>query len=131
DLQHDQLSKLVILLRDRLCYVKEIIEIYRWFFETEHKITDELKLFLIKNKGYEVIPILSELLNKLDIFQSLNLKQIILNLKNHFNIELKLLFKIVRILCTCQLQGPNLFDYLELLGKDKVLNNLEKFKLIS
>ncbi|MDV3162845.1 hypothetical protein ACGRT8_00480 [Candidatus Phytoplasma australasiaticum] len=45
--------------------------------------------------------------------------------------ELKLLFKIVRILCTCQLQGPNLFDYLELLGKDKVLNNLEKFKLIS
>ncbi|MDV3171514.1 MAG: hypothetical protein Q8806_02200 [Candidatus Phytoplasma australasiaticum] len=55
-------------------------------FETEHKITDELKLFLIKNKGYEVIPILSELLNKLDIFQSLNLKQIILNLKNHFNI---------------------------------------------
>ncbi|MDV3163132.1 MAG: glutamate--tRNA ligase family protein, partial [Candidatus Phytoplasma australasiaticum] len=79
DLQHDQLSKLVILLRDRLCYVKEIIEIYRWFFETEHKITDELKLFLIKNKGYEVIPILSELLNKLDIFQSLNLKQIIKN----------------------------------------------------
>ncbi|MDV3141803.1 MAG: hypothetical protein Q8731_01980 [Candidatus Phytoplasma australasiaticum] len=74
---------------------------------------------------------MSELLNKLDIFQSLNLKQIILNLKNHFNIELKLLFKIVRILCTCQLQGPNLFDYLELLGKDKVLNNLEKFKLIS
>ncbi|MDO8030044.1 glutamate--tRNA ligase ['Planchonia careya' phytoplasma] len=131
DLQHDQLSKLVVLLRDRLCYVKEIIEIYRWFFETEHKITDELKLFLLKNKGYEVIPILWESLNKLDIFQSLNLKQIILNLKKHFNIELKILFKIVRILCTCQLQGPNLFDYLELLGKDKVLNNLEKFKLIS
>ncbi|MDV3166077.1 MAG: glutamate--tRNA ligase ['Waltheria sp.' little leaf phytoplasma] len=130
DLEHDRINKLVSLLRDRIYYIQEIIDLYRFFFVTEHLVTYELKFFLIEHKGPELIPILLEMFDKLDIFKSFELKQIILNLKQDFNMDLKILFKTVRILCTCQSQGPNLFDYLELLGKDKVLKNLEKCKLI-
>ncbi|MDO8057181.1 glutamate--tRNA ligase [Candidatus Phytoplasma gossypii] len=130
DLEHDRISKLVFLLHDRIYYIQEIIDLYRFFFVTEHLVTYELKFFLTEHKGYELIPILSEMFHKLDIFKSFELKQIILNLKQDFDMDLKILFKTVRILCTCQSQGPNLFDYLELLGKNQVLKNLEKFKLI-
>ncbi|MDO7983502.1 MAG: glutamate--tRNA ligase [Pigeon pea little leaf phytoplasma] len=129
-LEHDRIIKLVVLLRDRIYYIQEIIDLYKYFFVIDHLVTQELKFFLIEHKGYELIPFLLEIFNKLDIFKSSELKKIILNLKQNFNMELKILFKTVRILCTCQSQGPNLFDYLELLGKDKILKNLEKFTLI-
>ncbi|MDO8168190.1 glutamate--tRNA ligase [Candidatus Phytoplasma melaleucae] len=124
-LKFEWLTKMILLFKDRIHYIKEIVDLYYLFFKNENKITEDCIAFLRINKGVEVANFLYHLLNKLDNLESYSIKMIVDKLAQQLDINIKTMFRITRIVCTHKKYGPDLFVYLELLGKKKVLNNIQ------
>ncbi|MDV3198217.1 MAG: glutamate--tRNA ligase [Vigna little leaf phytoplasma] len=125
-LTDEWLQKFVILFRNRISYIQEMIIMYQKFFPSVYQI-DISTLNFLKKKNY-VFPLVKNLYNllfSLVCFTAKQLNLVIDQLKNQSNLEKIDFFIIVRIACTGKNHGPSLCDYLELLGKDNVLKNIK------
>ncbi|WP_323847635.1 MAG: glutamate--tRNA ligase [Phytoplasma sp.] len=130
-LEKEYLTKIVILLRDRSNYIQQIVSLYLDFFVKNEEIDNEIISFVKENEMFSAIKVLKKLFLKLEDFQSSFIDQIIKQFSEITNLKAKKLFLIVRISCTGKLNGPHLLTYLELLGKKKILNNIDKILNLS
>lgn len=121
------IKEMVSLFHDRLEYGKEIEKLYKEYFLDDFNILEEELTFLKENDIHlEVIKTMYEFISSTDNFTVEGVKEILKNIGKHLNIKGKTLFMPTRIATTAKMHGPELPKLVVLLGKEKVLENIEK-----
>ncbi|WP_017192711.1 glutamate--tRNA ligase [Italian clover phyllody phytoplasma] len=124
-ISQEKLTKIVSLFQSRISYLAEIVHLYQRFFVEPKEVKEEFLIFIKENKGFNLVQILYNILYKLENFDSVNIKESIANLEQQSHLKGKHLFILIRIVSTLQMNGPHLPIYLELLGKETVLKNIQ------
>ncbi|WP_341266442.1 glutamate--tRNA ligase [Candidatus Phytoplasma fraxini] len=125
-LEYEYLIKIVLLFKDRVNYIQEIVDLYLEFFVKKEELDNKILSFIKDNKLFSEIQILQNLFLQLEDFKSSCIEKAIKEFSKQTNLKAKQLFLAVRISCTGKLHGPNLFIYLELLGKERIIENINK-----
>ncbi|KND62501.1 glutamate--tRNA ligase, partial [Candidatus Phytoplasma phoenicium] len=118
------LQKFVALFQNRITCIQEIVDFYYDFFSCKQDIKHLLPL--LNHKSYlDLIKNLYQLLFSLSSScTNVELKKMVSQLQTRTHLKGKDFFMTVRIACTGKNHGPALLEYLELLGKEKILNNI-------
>jgi glutamyl-tRNA synthetase/nondiscriminating glutamyl-tRNA synthetase len=120
------LRQLVTIFKDRLVYGEQIVDLYKEFVEKEFDLTPEYMNLL---KEYDSLPLIEDFYKEIVILDEINqeeIDKIINKLQTTLEIKGKALYIPLRICSTCEEHGPNLSVILELLGKERVLENILK-----
>ncbi|WP_162140219.1 glutamate--tRNA ligase [Haploplasma axanthum] len=120
------LEKLVGLFKDRITHLGEITKLYHGFFHDEFKLNNEELEVLKENNSLEMLKVFHDKLNETIDFSDENIGNIIKETGKETNTKGKALFMPTRIATTGDMHGPSLPITLSLLGKDVVLERLEK-----
>jgi nondiscriminating glutamyl-tRNA synthetase len=125
---HDEewVSNLVSVFKDRMSYGKQIIELYDEFFEQEFVLDEEMLDFLSQEGVNETLEAFRNLLSELDVFTAQNIKPLIKETGKIAGSKGKMLFMPLRIATTASMHGPDLPQVLALLGKEIVIERLNK-----
>ncbi|WP_017193342.1 glutamate--tRNA ligase [Vaccinium witches'-broom phytoplasma] len=124
-ISQEKLTKIVSLFQSRISYLAEIVHLYQRFFVEPKEVKEEFLIFIKENKGFNLVQIIYNILYKLENFDSVNIKESIASLEQQSPLKGKHLFILIRIASTLQMNGPHLPIYLELLGKETVLKNIQ------
>ncbi|MDV3167781.1 MAG: glutamate--tRNA ligase [Candidatus Phytoplasma stylosanthis] len=124
-LKYAKLEKVVTLFRSRINYIDEIVDLYIEFF-VKDEIEEEVFSFLRDKKNFNFIQILNDLFMSLKYFDSISIKELFNKFSELTLLKGKELFSTLRIICTRKLHGPSLIISLEILGKEKILDNIQK-----
>src|SRR5690625_2601324 len=120
------LKNLVVLFKDRMHYVAEIVELYNNFFLREFTLEEEVLNILIKDDSLNMLEVFLEELTNTKEFNSSNIQTAINNAGNKTNTKGRKLFMPTRIASTGDKSGPSLPNQLELLGKEIVIERVKK-----
>ena len=119
------LLNLVSVLRDRLSYGAEIVDLYKEFFHEEFKINEEAFEFIKENNSLGMLKCFKKELKTSD-FSAESLEEAIKDTGTKAEVKGKLLFMPARIATTGDMHGPSLPVQLSLLGKEIVLKRLDE-----
>ena len=114
------LHDLALLFKDRLDYVKQIVDYYHELVKP-FELEEDAKAFLEENDCQNTIDIFLGLLNDLEDWTAENIKEAINQTGEKAEVKGKMLFMPVRIATTGTMHGPDLPKALALLGKENVL----------
>jgi len=120
------LVNLVGLFKDRMHYIGEITELYNNFLNQEFILGNEATQVLKENNSLALIEELHLQLKALKDFSSENIQNVIKEAGKITNTKGKALFMPARIAVTSEMHGPSLPNTINLLGKEIVLNRIEK-----
>lgn len=124
------IRKLVALYQDQMSYAAQITELATLFFEDSLEWSDEAKEVLQGDDVLAVLDAFIEQIRRVEPFEADTIKKAIKAVQKETGVKGKNLFMPIRVAVTGQQHGPQLNDAIELLGRDKVLSNLEKAKEI-
>lgn len=120
--------RLVGLYQEQMSYAAEITELAKLFFEDEVEWTSEAKEVLSGETVSQVLDSFAKKLNEVEPFESDTISSTIKSVQKETGVKGKNLFMPIRVATTGQKHGPQLSDAIELLGREKALNNIEKAK---
>lgn len=117
-------ANLVNVLRDRLSYGAEIVDLYNEFFESEFVLGEEEQEFINQEGVNLTLSTFRDLLSELESFTPEDIKPLIKQTGKEAGSKGKMLFMPLRIATTASMHGPDLPKLLSLLGKETVINRL-------
>lgn len=120
------LENLLLILKDRLSYVGEIISYYHEFFDVNFSLSDDI-IKELKEFNYE--PLLNELikeLNSISFKDSNEINEVIKKVGSATSNKGKALFMPIRIATTGETHGPSLPNSILLLGKDMIIKRINE-----
>ena len=120
------LCHLVDIYKNHISYGKEIVSLVKMFFEGYHDLDDDCKAFIDDNDVSLVIDSFKDKIAKLDVWSVENINNCINLVKEETGAKGKNLYMPIRIKVSYQMHGPELGDTIFLLGKEEVLNRLER-----
>ena len=127
DKSEEWINHLLLIYKSHLNYGKEINDLTTSFFSDEFIIEPDAKEFM---ESDEIIPVVvntfKEEIKNTNDWTVEALSQVINNVKEKASVKGKLLFMPIRIASSGIMHGPELADTLYLLGKEKILDRLEK-----
>lgn len=119
-------QKIVSLYQPQMSYAAQIVELSDLFF-VEHPTLDEAAKEVLAN---DTVPIVlqafKEKLTALPVVDAQSVKAAIKEIQKETGVKGKNLFMPIRIAVSGQMHGPELPDTVELLGREKALNHLNK-----
>lgn len=119
------LELLVSILQDRMTHIGEIVELYQSFFHQDFHLSEEGFQFLVENQSLNLLETFYKHLDKSN-FTSDVIEELIKQTGLDTGTKGRPLFMGLRIATTGDMHGPSLPISLALLGRDIVLNRLEK-----
>jgi glutamyl-tRNA synthetase len=119
------LELLVSILQDRMTHIGEIVELYQSFFHQDFHLSEEGFQFLVENQSLNLLETFYKHLDKSN-FTSDVIEELIKQTGLDTSTKGRPLFMGLRIATTGDMHGPSLPISLALLGRDIVLNRLEK-----
>lgn len=119
------LNAVALLYKDGINFGQEIVEVSQLFFSESTEIEKEAIEFIKDNNCYATIEAFKQKISQSDNVSVETLKAIIKEIQIENEVKGKLLFMPVRIAATMQMHGPDLTTSISLLGKEKVLMNIE------
>lgn len=120
------LENLLLILKDRLSYVGEIISYYHEFFDVNFSLSDDI-IKELKEFNYE--PLLNELVKELNLISfkdSNEINEVIKKVGSITSNKGKALFMPIRIATTGETHGPSLPNSILLLGKDMIIKRINE-----
>ncbi|KGM45155.1 glutamate--tRNA ligase [Neobacillus niacini] len=117
---------LVALLQEKMSYGAEIVELSDMFFKDEAEYEEDAKEVLSGETVPEVLKAFSVELDKMDNFKADEIKAAMKAVQKSTGQKGKNLFMPIRAAVSGQTHGPDLPQTIELLGKGKVLNRIQK-----
>jgi nondiscriminating glutamyl-tRNA synthetase len=126
DEEHQWARGLVSLLQEKMSFAAEIVELSDMFFKEEAEYEEDAKEVLSGETVPEVLKAFSEELEKLDNFKADEIKAAMKAVQKSTGQKGKNLFMPIRAAVSGQTHGPDLPQAIELLGKVKVLNRIQK-----
>lgn len=115
---------LALLVRERLLYGQQIVEMYDEFFVLKDELCDEAKELMAQDGVENTINILKENLKNIENWCEEEIFAAIKSTGKMAGVKGKMLFMPCRIAITKDMHGPDLGKTLVLLGKENVLNRL-------
>ncbi|MGG0657158.1 glutamate--tRNA ligase [Rummeliibacillus pycnus] len=125
--QHEWASKLIGLYHEQMSFGSEIVELSSMFFTEELAYNDEEKEVLAGEQVPEVMAAFKAQLEALEEYEPAEVKKAIKAVQKETGHKGKNLFMPIRVAATGEMHGPELNDALVLLGKETVLNRIEKY----
>ncbi|MCC5895454.1 MAG: glutamate--tRNA ligase [Alkalibacterium sp.] len=122
------IKRLVGLYQEQMSYAAEITSLATLFFEDSLEFSEE-ELAVLKGESVPVVlEAFTAQIKEVTPFEADEIKKTIKAVQKETGVKGKNLFMPIRAAVTGQLHGPQLNDAIELLGREKVLANLEKAK---
>lgn len=118
------IDSLLMVLKDRISYGQEVIELYDEFFEQEYSLDTEMNEFLAEEGVNETLTAFRDLLKDLEGYTASDIKPLIKQAGQIAGSKGKMLFMPLRIATTASMHGPDLPQVLALLGKETVIERL-------
>lgn len=122
------IKRLVGLYQEQMSYAAEITSLASLFFEDSLEFSENELAVLNGESVLTVLDAFSVQIKKVEPFEAEEIKKTIKAVQKETGIKGKNLFMPIRVAVTGQEHGPQLNDAIELLGREKVLSNLEKAK---
>jgi nondiscriminating glutamyl-tRNA synthetase len=126
DEEHQWAKSLVALLQEKMSFGAEIVELSDMFFKDDAEYEEDAKEVLEGETVPEVLKAFSEELEKLENFKADEIKAAMKAVQKSTGQKGKNLFMPIRAAVSGQTHGPDLPQAIELLGKAKVLNRIQK-----
>lgn len=126
DHNNEWVESLVNVFQDRMSYGAQIVDLYDEFFEQEFVLDQEMKVFLDQEGVSNTLQTFRDLLIELEDFTAENIKPLIKETGKIAGSKGKMLFMPLRIATTASMHGPDLPQVLALLGKEAVIERLNK-----
>jgi nondiscriminating glutamyl-tRNA synthetase len=126
DEEHEWARGLVSLLQEKMSFGAEIVRLSDMFFKEEAEYEEDAKEVLTGETVPEVLRAFAEELQKLDNFKADGIKAAMKAVQKSTGQKGKNLFMPIRAAVSGQTHGPDLPQAIELLGKAKVLNRIQK-----
>jgi len=124
---HDTLEKMVCIVRDSLEYLSQISEKLAFFFVDEIRITDGAAIGMSQTEAAEKI--YWSFLRQLDKYDTLNgeaFRQIMKTVNKETGVMGRDLWMPIRIALTGEMHGPDLATIVEIFGKEKCRQFVQK-----
>ncbi len=121
----DYLLKVIHLLKDRVQFIEEFWTKGAYFFEQPRDFDPKSVKKHWKQATPEIMRKLLEYLKTIDDFTSANLEEKLKQWIESQQLSFSKVLTPLRLLVQGTTTGPHLFDMLELLGKDEVINRME------
>ncbi len=119
-------ESLITVFKDRLVYGQQIVNLYHEFFNQTFKIEDEALTF-IKQEGVKaLLETFKQKLSDLTDIQPDDLKRLIKESGKETGMKGKMLFMPIRIAVSGTMHGPDLPQMMNLMGKTRLNERLEK-----
>lgn len=118
------ITTLVSVMKDRLSFAAEIVDLYDEFIETEFLLGKEEEDFLNQEGVDLTLSTFRDLLSELTSFNAEDIKPLIKQTGKLAESKGKMLFMPLRIATTASMHGPDLPQMLALLGKETVIRRL-------
>ena len=132
--KQDWINKISELLRDRLEYFGQVPKELKDIFEPDLDIKEEEALELLKDSRVPILyNALVEKISALDVVDAEAAQGILKSIQKEHKeekIKGKFLYMPARIVLTGAMHGPDLTLIMDVLGKDELLNRLEKMKTL-
>lgn len=122
------IKRLIGLYQEQMSYAAEITSLAKLFFEDSLEFSEEELAILKGESVLSVLDAFSAQIKEVEPFEADSVKKAIKAVQKETGIKGKNLFMPIRVAVTGQQHGPQLNDAIELLGREKVLSNLEKAK---
>jgi len=119
-------EKLLVVFKDRLEYGSQIVSLYKRFINHPFKLNEQMEQILKQYTPISLLEAFYQRLKDLKSLNSLDIDMIISGLQRDLALSGKNLYVPLRIGVSAEEHGPNLAILIELLGKRKVLNRLQK-----
>lgn len=119
-------DELIKLYQNHISYGKEIVEVSSMFFNEEFELSEEAFEFMNQEGIDNTINVFKEEIESISEWSVENILNAINNTKEKAGVKGKMLFMPIRIKVSGVMHGPELADTIHLIGKDKVLENLNR-----
>ncbi|GGJ75089.1 nondiscriminating glutamyl-tRNA synthetase [Anoxybacillus voinovskiensis] len=124
--QKEWARHLIALYQEQMSYGAEIVELSELFFKEEVEYNEEAREVLSEEQVSDVLHAFLEEVKKLPSFMADDIKAAIKSVQKTTGQKGKKLFMPIRVATTGQTHGPELPLAIQLLGKEKVVQRLEK-----
>lgn len=119
-------DSLITIFKDRLTHGKQIVSLYKEFFDRPFHLDQEGSDFLAQEGVLDLLKTFKTMVIQSETFNPDVIKQIIKDSGKTTGMKGKLLFMPIRLATTGSMHGPDLPQMLHLLDKDTVLKRLER-----
>ncbi|MGI5823705.1 MAG: glutamate--tRNA ligase [Dethiobacteria bacterium] len=122
-----KIEDVIALVRDRVKTLQEIVEASAYFFLEDFSYDEKgvKKHFSRENTG-DILHETAKTLEKTEPFETEKLKEELQNLSRELKVSLGKINLPTRLVITGRTMGPDLFDIISLLGKEKVLARFQR-----
>ncbi|MTD40311.1 glutamate--tRNA ligase [Erwinia sp. CPCC 100877] len=120
------LKKIVRLYQPQMSYAAEIVSLSELFFNEHPVLNDAAKEVLAGETVPAVLKAFKAQLEAMEVVDVQNIKAGIKAVQKETGVKGKNLFMPIRVAVSGQMHGPELGDTIELLGKEKALDHLNK-----
>lgn len=126
---YEYLKSMMSVIKKKIQYVKDAVKLAPIFFGDELKVEDEKALEFLKLEHMSTLAdALIEKINEAESFDAQSNSKILKAIQKEYKIKGKNLFMGTRILVTGQMQGPEIPDTMEVLGKDRCVKRIQFLK---
>ncbi|MCA0348465.1 MAG: glutamate--tRNA ligase [Bacteroidetes bacterium] len=125
DVDYTTLVKIVSSIKERANFVSEFWELSDYFFVAPTSY-DEKAAKNWKEETPNLMQQVSEVLNSIDDFTSVNIETILKNWMTENEIGMGKVMQPLRLSLVGALKGPHLFDIIEMIGKEETIKRIGK-----
>ena len=122
------IMKILDLYKIRIKTLAEFIELADYFFKEDFSVEEEGKTHLESKEARENIELLARHLEKLEDFKKENIENVCRSLAEEKGIKPAAIIHPARMAVSGKTRGAGLFEIMELLGKEKVLERMRRIK---
>lgn len=127
NMDEEKLKKVIDLYKIRIKTLTEFIQLTDYFFKDDYEIEEKgKKKYLDKNENKENIKIFIDKLKNLEDFSHENIEKICRNIIEERNLKAAGIIHPTRMAISGKTKGAGLFEIMELLGREKVLERMQK-----
>lgn len=125
--EKDNLVKFISVIQDHLSYVAQVVDYADLYYKDDVVIEDEeTKAILLDEEIPAVIALFKEKLNALEEVNAANIKPILKAITKELKVGGKKVFMPIRVAMTGQMHGPDLVRLIEVLGRERVIDRIDK-----
>ena len=117
--------KIVGLVKERANFVADFWDLSSYFFEAPTEFDKKSKKKAWKNTASEIITNLKNIIKDITDFKSENIENIVKQWINEKELGFGKVLMPLRFLMVGSMSGPHVFDIIEMLGKDEVLQRMD------
>ncbi|MFQ3574376.1 MAG: glutamate--tRNA ligase [Thermodesulfovibrionales bacterium] len=118
------LQRAISLLKERVKTIKELADSLKIYIQSDVNIDVSAREKFLHSRNKELLKSIIELIKTIEPFTHENIGMIIKAFADKGSIKLKDIAQPIRVALTGSTASPGLFEIMELLGKEKVINRL-------